>query len=338
MLASGDRAEDGRALNPALPVRLAFLAFSACAANGCLSASLLLNTPAERYAPATPEAFRAGAAAGQIDTVVVTTENRGAVVSILVTANETVLIAGATLSSMEAAPCTAGVGALGVELDGQKRWDRPIGLKGQHTVTLTFNAVTELLGEPGAVLDVQLAGAAADRCLRFPLGVLDRNAPMNPSSPWAVGGVLRASFPAGSGPYQWLDDELRFSYWFSRAVVGAEAGWALTGCAQACGVTPSYQFPLWLLAEIVPLRVRGFGLGVEVAYGLLPGSRMRPGDPTLLMHGPRLALHFLEITPAVSSRRTQVAAKGVEVSLSYQRAWLGPVEPMVIIGLGLVTF
>src|SRR5690349_5559886 len=46
-------------------------------------------------------------------------------------------IAGALLAAPEAAPCTAGIDAEIMTVDGQVRWDRPLGLGRAHAVQLS---------------------------------------------------------------------------------------------------------------------------------------------------------------------------------------------------------
>lgn len=330
-----------RALDPTrLTALLALLGLApGCGVLGNLGLIQVTQTPQQRFEPAGPRAFQTDTAAAQLNSVLVDAADGGAVVSVTVTAHEAALLEGATLSSAAAAPCAAGVSAHAVALGGQLRWDRPVGFKGSASVVLTFSDATALLGEPGAVVDLRLAGAAKERCLRVPLGAAGDETAMLPAPPWRAGGAVRTTFALERGFSQFLGGAIRGSYWFSRGLVGVEGGLALMSCVHPCGVVPQYQVPLWLLAGAIPVRVRGFGLGVELAYGVIPGISRRDSDPTIVMHGPRVTLHLLEVTPRLAATtRSMAAARGLELSLSYQRPWVGPAPEALVFGVGVVAF
>lgn len=321
-------------------VCLALLALApACSVLGSLGASRLASTPEQELVPAEIHGAHTDAVAAQLSGVRITAADHGAHVSMTLTARQAALLAGATLSAADAPPCAAGVSAHGITLQDQTRWDRPLGIKGTAAVTLTFGDAAELLSDPTAVVDLRLAGAAGPSCLRVPLGPAAGGPGLAPSSPWSMGISARTTFAPGHEMYQSLGGGLRAARWFSRGLIGLEAGAAWVGCARPCAVLPEYQLPLWLLAGAIPLRVRGFGLGVELAYGLIPGIPRQDTDPSSVTHGPRLTLQLLEVTPRIAAAtRTIASARGVELSLSYQWTWLGPSPPTLLFGLGLVAF
>jgi hypothetical protein len=308
----------------------------ACGSLGGLLVNRLASTPEQQLTAADVAGFHTQAVAAQLSGVAVSADDHGAGVSMTVTAQETALLAGATLSVAAAAPCTAGVSAHGLTVGDQRRWDRPVGLKGTSTVTLIFSDAAALLGDPNAVVDLRWAG---ESCLRVPLGPAVGGPGLVPSSPWSVGLSARTVFAPGHGINQSLAGALRGGRWFSHGLLGVEAGAAFVACERPCTVLPQYQLPLWLLAGAIPVRVRGFGLGVEVAYGLIPGITRKDSDPAIVTHGPRLTLQLLETTPPLAAAaRRDTTVRGVELSVSYQWTWLGPAPPTVLFGLGLVAF
>ncbi len=280
----------------------------ACALAGCLSGSVLQGTPSQRYEPPVLEAPRGNVLALQLTAVVVSFGDRNPVVEVTAKAS---------------APA------------GQRRWDRPIGVEGTHKLAATFIGATALMRDADTVLDVELASAGEPSCVRVALEPHGRDSAPRGTPRWTVGGVLRGGFPTGVGRYAMIDDELRFLYWFPRLAVGAELGWTLSNCSKTCG---NYQVPLWLLAETIALERRGFGLGVSAAYGLSYGPDGGAG-PDVWLHGPRLALHLLHLVPPVGAAGGgPTRGKGIEVSLAYQRALVGPVPPMFVVGFGVVAF
>ncbi len=56
-----------------------------------------------------------------------------------------------------------------------------------------------------------------------------------------------------------------------------------------------------------------------------------------IQHGPRLALHLLELPPSVWGARA-LSGRGLEVSLSYERSLVGPIPAAWVVGLGAVAF
>lgn len=306
---------------------------------GGMGAARLATTPDQEQRPAETRGYHADAVAAQLSSVQLTAADHGARVAMTLTTQEAALLAGATLSAAVAPPCAAGVGAHGITLAGQPRWDRPLGIKGTSDVTLSFGDAAELLSDPTAVVDLRLASAAGQSCLRVPLGPAAGGPGLVPSSPWSLGVSARTTFVPGHEQYQSLGGGLRAARWFSRGLIGLEAGIAWVDCARPCAILPEYQLPLWLLAGAVPLQVRGFGLGLELAYGLIPGIPRQDSDPSSLTHGPRLTLQLLEVTPRIGAATRAIASsRGVELSLSYQWTWLGPAPPTLLFGLGLVTF
>lgn len=308
---------------------------------GCLGRAALAP-PGLWFRSNAYEGSQAGGLVARIEKVHVPGSDDPLSVSLALQAADAVLIRGATVSSGVATPCSAGAVAEAMTLDQQPRWDRPVGVKGDHELSLDFQGAVPFLAEPGAVLDLQVTGVAGDGCLRLPFSSIDStgSAPTSPAmlrpvSRVSGGGVLRAGFPLARAPYPAVDDELRIEVWLKNMQIGAELGWIWQGCAGRCANFPGLEFPFWLLTEVVPLRARGFGLGVEVAYGVIYGPASG-GD--WLLHGPRLALHLVELTPAVWPGGAEVRGRGFEISLAYQRAALGLQPPTFILGLGLVAF
>jgi hypothetical protein len=305
---------------------------------GCLSRAIVLSPPGLRFRPDPYEGSRAGPLAARIEMVRVPGGDSPLTVTMALFADEVVLIRGATVASSAAAPCAAGRVAEIMVLDQQPRWDRPVGVKGNHELALEFPGAIPFLAEPGAVLDLQISGTGGDSCLRLPFGPSDLTTSvptLRPERRLTGGGVARAGFPLRRAPYAIIDDELRIELWLKDLQIGAEMGWIWQGCPGGCDQTPGLEFPAWLFAEVVPLRARGYGLGVEAAYGFIYGPATG-GDWWL--HGPRLALHLVELSPSIWPGGAEARGRGLELSLAYQRAASGPLPPTFILGVGLVAF
>jgi len=254
-------------------------------------------------------------------------------------ASRAALVVDARLASAQAPPCAAGESARSVSLDEQRRWDRPVGVTGAHAMELFFDGAASLLGRADAVLDVSVGDPAtsARTCLRVPLGADPEagTAVLAPARAWSVGGVLRGGVPTTRAPARFLDDELRFTRWLGPAALGLEAGWSVQGCVTRCPLVPGIEFPVWALVEVVPARAHGLALGLEAAYGVTLGTASGVDE---VLHGPRVALHLLELPPPVWGARARTTGRGLEISLSHQRSAAGPIAPVWLVGIGWVTF
>jgi hypothetical protein len=319
--------------------RVAFLAVLLALGPGCLSRGVLQRAPGAAYAPARPTATSSGPLAVQLTAVDVAAGSDIVRVVLDLRASRAALVVDARLASAQAPPCAAGASARSFSLDEQPRWDRPVGVTGAHALTLMFDGAAPLLGRADIVLDVSVGEpvTSARTCVRVPLGA-DPDAGvavLAPARQWSVGGVLRGGVPTTRAPVRILDDELRFTRWLGPAAVGLEAGWSVQGCVTRCPVVPGFQLPLWALVEVVPARRHGMGLGLEAAYGVIFGLGSGPDE---VLHGPRVALHVLELPPTAWGARAPTTARGLEVSLSYERAAAGSIPPVWIVGIGWVRF
>ncbi|MEP6652608.1 MAG: hypothetical protein ABJA82_04585 [Myxococcales bacterium] len=327
------------------------MAATAATVCGCLSANFLAGTQTHSYEPAIPSSDGLDGLAVQVTQLELTDAGPGVSVDVILRADTTAQIAGAILTAAAAAPCSVGVVATSLALDDWTRWDRPVGVSGTHAVRFAFDGGAPLLAGGEMVLDlrmVQIGGGSdgpqgSERCVRLPLGAPQATRAWNPAPRrWSVGAVLRAGLSANRSRSRPIDDELRLQYWFQHVLVGLEAGWSLEQCeGGACDPSPGVVLPAWLLAEAIPIRVRGFGFGVQAAYGVGYGIR-RASDwaraPDLIVHGPRLTLHLLRLTPALYGAGGATGAKGLELSVAYQTAARGAVPAALMIGVGLVAF
>jgi len=327
-----------RTLRPRAPCIL-LLAGLLALASGCLSREILQRMPGVAYAPARPVAAAAGPLTVQVTSVDFAADSDLVRVVVDLRAARAALVVDARLASAEAPPCAAGASARSFSLDEQPRWDRPVGVTGAHGLTMVFDGAAPLVQRADAVLDVSVGEPATnDRtCLRLPLGADPETgaAVLAPARPWSAGGVLRGGVPTTRAPVRFLDDELRFSRWLGAAAFGIETGWSLQGCVTRCPVIPGLELPLWALVEVVPTRGHGMGLGLEAAYGVIFGLGSGPNE---VLHGPRVALHVLELPPSAWGARAQTTARGLEISLSYERPAVGPIPPVWVLGIGWVRF
>jgi hypothetical protein len=310
----------------------------AALASGCFSRGVLMRPPLGASAPTRPAAVAGGPLAAQLADVQVVADSDVVRIKLAVRASRPALVADARLSSTQAPPCAAGAPARSFALDEQPRWDRPLGVTGAHELVVFFDGAAPVLARADAVLDVVVGEPAttAPACVRIPLGADDAGgAVLRPARAWSVGGALRAAAPTSRGPIRSLDDELRISRWLGSVALGVETGWAFQSCFTPCLGTSFLQVPVWGVVELVPFRGRGLGVGVEGAYGVLFGFKSGDND---LRHGPRLALHLLELPPAIWGGGAQTTARGLEVSLAYERSAVGPLPPAWVVGLGWVAF
>ena len=317
----------------ARPVALACLLLALGA--GCLSRALG-RAPAGGFVPTRPEAATAGPLAAELERVDVVTGSDLVRVALRLHAARATLVAEARVSSSASPPCAAGVSARSFALDAQVRWDRPLGVTGSHALVLVFDGAAPLLAHPDAVLDLAVGepATAVTVCVRVALGAdAGTGAPvLEPARAWSVGGVLRTAAPTSRGPTRWIDDEVRVTRAVGPLALGIEGGWTELACPTSCGFTPSLAVPLWAVAEVVAARRGGLGLGVEAAYGMVFGLGVDE-----IQHGPRLALHLLELPPSVWGARA-LSGRGLEVSLSYERSLVGPIPAAWVVGLGAVAF
>jgi hypothetical protein len=306
-------------------------------APGCLSRAFIVNAPGGVFVPARPAAALAGPLMAQLERVEVVTGSDQVTVALGLRAARAALIADARLSSSASPPCAAGVSAGAFALDAQARWDRPVGVTGPHDLVLAFAGAAALLAQPDAVIDLAVGEPTTDAtvCVRVALGAdTGTGAPvLRPARAWSIGGVLRTAAPTSRGPTRWIDDEIRVTRAVGPLALGAEAGWAEQVCPTSCGFTPSLAAPLWAVAELVAARRGGLGLGVEAAYGMVFGL----GGFDEIQHGPRLSLHVLELPPSVWGARAP-SARGLEISLSYERSLVGPIPAAWVVGFGGVAF
>jgi hypothetical protein len=269
-------------------------------------------------------------------------------------------LARAFLAPPEAAPCTAGVEAELVEIDGQIRWDRAAGLDVDHAVVLGFPRDSRLEEAP-LVLDLDVTDAAGRACVRVPLtGEGRRYTPPDPGVTLGAAIALTAPARSGSGvafgidilPARWVGPlllSLRLGFSFDANHLSAGGGDVDSSAAS------SSPFPRYGEAHVVPQLAflpwagRQHALGIEAGYVFGAGSATAikdsagnvttpGGDSTF--SGPRLGLVLASIErPLLGAPLTPgTALTGVELSATRASVWSG--EPArgaaYVLGLGLV--
>jgi hypothetical protein len=170
----------------------------------------------------------------------------------------------ARLSGNGAPPCASGTRARLLVVDGQPRWDRPVPLVAgtPQRILLEYPTTDPLAGDGFVDLLVDAGGGAGWRCLRLPVTGDDPRLRWRSSGAWALGGSLRLD---GT-----LYGIIRVGRWFPAVRLGAEAGVGFTDCLVACPgkepLLPAYRnFPVAVTADVFPLQVGAFALGLEGA-------------------------------------------------------------------------
>jgi hypothetical protein len=171
----------------------------------------------------------------------------------------------ARLSLAGTAPCASGLRARQVVVEGQARWERPIALMtgASQRLRLDYPGTDALAGEAVVDLLVDAGVVQGWRCLRLPLTGTDPRLGWRASGGWALGGALHLD---GT-----LYGVIRFGRWVRSVRIGAEAGIGLTDCLVSCPakepLLPAYRnYPTALTADVFPLQLGAFALGVEGAF------------------------------------------------------------------------
>ena len=249
--------------------------------------------------------------------------------------------------ALDATPCTAGIAAELIEVDGQIRWDRPAGLGADHDVAIAFPADSRL-GHVPLDLDVQIVDAAGTSCVTLPLtGEPQR---YRASSPLAgttavgalstvrahrrTGGVLDYALGRWVGP---LRLTLRFGFSFGQSFKAIYPG-----------TFDSTFFDLHVAPEVALLPiVRGkLALGVSAAYvlgsGVSGAGTVSDPERDTDYSGPRLAVIIARVdrAPLGTTWHRPEHLVGLELSLLRASAWPG--DPLrgatYVVGLGFIIW
>ena len=192
----------------------------------------------------------------------------------------------ARLGSSSAAPCAgAGSAAAAVELDGQRRPERPLALgPGERSLRLAFPSQPMLGPRPmagGGFLDVQLEQDGQVHCLRTPLA-----GPVVPQG-WRGDGDWSAGWNLWFFPTFQLGGSL--GRWTGPVRFGTDVGLSTQPCAGCTRGAGYLLLPVSLTAESYLTHAMGPGIGLKLAYDFVPGfaAALHRRDGVFL-HGPRL--------------------------------------------------
>ncbi len=249
-------------------------------------------------------------------------------------------LARAFLVPPEAAPCTVGLLAELIDVDGQTRWDRPVGLGVDHDVTLSFPGAPQLAAGPLA-LDVEIAGARGTTCARLPLTEATR--PLVARSKGVLGGGFSVSAPLRARSSAAIRADALGGRWVGPVLVGLRVGVGVDpnrvsygggdGNSSSSSSKAGRFAELHLAPQLTFLPyVRGthaLGLSLSFEVGGAVSGAGTAADPKRddIFWGPRLGVILASVAPVplgAPTRRTRVG-RGFELALC--RLNLTPGEP-----------
>jgi hypothetical protein len=263
-------------------------------------------------------------------------------------------IARAVLASPEARPCTAGVSAQLIDVDGQTRWDRPVGLGRDHVVTLSFPE-EPILMTGALVLDVEAARAdGSTACVRMPL--TDGGRGFVTQSHALLGVRLGLQVPLRAGSTSAFSVELTPGRWLGplrlTLGLGMAVGVSRLNTGDSDSNNDSSTRPQFVMLHAAPEiaffpLVRGpFAFGVEVACELAAGSSgagtMKDPDRDESYVAPRVALLGVSsrLRPPGTSVHQLLSGQGFELFALRATSWPGDTGrgAAYAVGLGAVTW
>jgi hypothetical protein len=229
-----------------------------------------------------------------------------------------------------AAPlCGEGVRDIGLFVDDELHWLRPVAIEGSHQLVLSFpqGAGLDLL-EQRAVVDLVVYGARGKTCVRVPVSGNEPELAWQRSFDWSASLALRMAHP--SSPVGGVEDRWSFDVgigrWLGPVRLSAEVGSGDTDCRSDCpparnGAEGFRLLPLRAAAEMYVIETEGFGLAAQGWYGLNFAWRTNGdgGRRNETSHGPGAALR-LDLTrlwPAGWQSNVAQGALGLEFSLGH---------------------
>jgi hypothetical protein len=323
-----------------------------------MAAALLAGCGHEAYRPATPASVDAVVASLDLETIdrgsgpaIVLADgvlaDGGLAVRVRWRANaEATAIARAFLVPPEAAPCTAGLEAAAIDVDGQTRWDRPVGLGRQHVVTMGFPYDERLLAGP-LVVDVEVTGPLGTSCVRLPVTGGAQRFVARSNIVWGAAAGAVAPLWKHGGAALVFDGVV--GRWVGPLRLTVRAGLTVGtntlnvgGDDDAGGSTPTF-IDIHVAPEltVVPFVRRTFAVGLSASYVFGSGTY---GDGTASdpyhdvdFSGPRLAIVLADVQLAPLGAPTHRPRDGLGLELSLLRAngWsVGPAGPVYVFGVG----
>jgi hypothetical protein len=247
-------------------------------------------------------------------------------------------IARAFLVPPLAAPCTGGLRAELMAVDGQTRWDRPVGLGVDHDVTLSFPGDPRLEAGP-LVLDVEIAGAHGTACARLPVTEAER--PLVALSKGVFGFGFSIAVPLRARSSAIVRVDALVGRWIGPVIVGLRLGVGLDPRRVAYGgdgdnsstSSPARFFELHVAPEVrfFPYvrgtRAVGLSLSFEVGGAVAGAGTATDPERDDTLWGARLGVIFaaLKPTPLGAPAHRSRGGRGFELALA--RLNLTPGEP-----------
>jgi len=246
-----------------------------------------------------------------------------------------------------AEPCHEGVRDMGLALDGQRQWARPVEVSGKHVIALSYGSgsARELLARP-STLDLVLAGEAGapDECLRVDLTGTAPALAWKDHITGTAGGDVRVEAPvhAVNGVGIGWSFGTRIGGYVGPLRIMGEAGLGGAHCGATCyGSDIGFMWlPIGVSAHWFVIDSKGFVLDLGLAYRFITATVAGQGESrALTIHAPELRLRFgtsAERGPGLPSG-ARVANAGYELFAS---EWFsdGPygAEHAFVLGMGLV--
>jgi len=273
--------------------------------------------------------------------------DRALTVSLRVDTVGVVRIRRVLLAPRVAEPCHEGVRDVELDLDGQRKWARPIDVGGKHEIALTYGpgSAGELLARP-STLDLVLAGdaGAPDECLRVDL------TGTSPALAWkdhitgTAGGDFRGEAPvhAVNGVGLGWSFGTRIGGYVGPLRIMGEVGLGGARCSGTCyGSDIGFLWmPVGVSAHWFALGSKGTVLDLGLAYRFIMAAVGGHGESrAATIHAPELRVRFgtsAERGPGLPSG-ARVANAGYELFASewFSDGPYGP-EHAFVLGMGLV--
>jgi hypothetical protein len=242
-------------------------------------------------------------------------------------------IAQARLAAPQAAPCTAGIEAEVMGVDGQTRWERPLDLGRVHVVDLSFAGDDQLDAGP-LVVDLELARAGGTTCVRLPLTGGGQQYATASNLALGVSGGIGVSLRTHSSSEVRLGFEIGRWVGPARLTLGLGLDFGVVHIVtsespESDSGSSNLAFGMLRLVPAVtffPLVGRSYALGVsgglELAAGGSGAGTMADPDKDEAYWGPRLGIIIGAIRPVpFGAPRHRVGGVGAEIFLLRASSW-----------------
>jgi hypothetical protein len=237
-----------------------------------------------------------------------------------------VLLRRVSLAADTSPPCHAGWAADVLALEGQRRWDRPVGVEGTRALTLYFSPPRSFLRGP-LQLEALFEEGAHYRCIRVSVGGGPDSQPLTRKSRRTDGGGLGIArgTPALANTDVFADRDGNRLGLLMAGSVGVWLGhWRLAGQLEACMFACGREI---ISVPVVATIDRLVYVGRSVAWAGRLGYQLGRGEDLLAsfsehpswIQGPQIGLMLLGPRPVAGADTTEgFAARGFGVFLQRQ--------------------